>query len=167
MQTVLSILSTTTLRWQSLAENVPADLLVRAPAAGEWSAMECLVHLIDTESYVFPVRVRAFLAGRNFPAFNPEIQGTKFDSQANPLKYVSLFAQLRKESLALVSTLTPADMPRMATHAELGPVSLEQLLNEWAGHDLDHTIQAERAIMQPFIHACGPWQKYFAANLIK
>lgn len=33
-------------------------------------------------------------------------------------------------------------------------------------HDLDHGIQAERALMQPFIHASGPWQPYFAANRI-
>ena len=166
MQSVNSILTTTPLRWQSLVENVPAELLFRSPADGEWSAMECLVHMIDTERFVFPVRVRAFLAGQGFPAFNPEAQGTKLTPDTSALKLVSLFSNLRKESLALVATLTPADLPRMATHAELGPVSLEQMLNEWAGHDLDHTIQAERAILQPFIHACGPWQKYFSANLI-
>jgi len=167
MQTVLSILSTTPSRWLSLAENVPAELLLREPLVGEWSAVECLAHMIDTERYVFPVRVRAFLAGLDFPAFNPENQGTKIDAHTSPLKLVTLFSQLRKESLSLLSSLTPADYPRMANHAELGPVSLEQMLNEWAGHDLDHTIQAERAIMQPFIHACGPWQKYFSANFMK
>ena len=41
-------------------------------------------------------------------------------------------------------------------------MTLEQLLQEWAGHDLNHTIQAEQALMQPFITRCGPWRKYFA-----
>jgi hypothetical protein len=167
MQTVIAILSTTVLRWQALAENLPPELLNRPPAPGEWSAMQCLAHLLDTERQVFPVRVRAFLAGQDFPAFNPDAQGTIIDANTQPLKLVALFAQLRKESLVLLSTLTPADLPRVATHAELGPVRLEQMLNEWAGHDLDHTIQAERAVMQPFIQASGPWQKYFAANLIR
>jgi len=24
-----------------------------------------------------------------------------------------------------------------------------------------HTVQAERALMQPFIEGCGPWRPYF------
>jgi hypothetical protein len=26
---------------------------------------------------------------------------------------------------------------------------------------LEHTVQAERALMQPFIEGCGPWRMYF------
>jgi hypothetical protein len=44
-------------------------------------------------------------------------------------------------------------------------VSLSELLHEWAGHDLMHTVQAERALMQPFIQGCGPWQPYFRDHL--
>jgi hypothetical protein len=43
----------------------------------------------------------------------------------------------------------------------MGTVTLRQMLNEWAAHDLMHTVQAERALMQPFIDACGPWQRSF------
>ena len=53
------------------------------------------------------------------------------------------------ESRAARQTHT-ADLPQ-ARHQELGPVTLEQLLHEWAAHDLMHTVQAERALMQPFI----------------
>jgi hypothetical protein len=35
------------------------------------------------------------------------------------------------------------------------------LLHEWAAHDLTHTIQAEKALMQPFIQGSGPWRFYF------
>ena len=31
----------------------------------------------------------------------------------------------------------------------------------WAAHDLNHTIQAERALMQPFMLGCGPWRSFF------
>jgi hypothetical protein len=37
-----------------------------------------------------------------------------------------------------------------------------ELIHEWAGHDLMHTVQGERAILQPFIEGCGPWMPYFA-----
>jgi hypothetical protein len=41
-------------------------------------------------------------------------------------------------------------------------VTLSEMLHEWAGHDLMHTVQGERAILQPFIEGCGPWKPYFA-----
>ena len=71
LATSRSILATTPLRWQQLVENVPASLLAQRPAPAEWSAVECLVHLLDTEQFVFPARVGAFLAGQDFSAFNP------------------------------------------------------------------------------------------------
>jgi hypothetical protein len=166
MNDYLSILSTTLGRWQSLAEYVPADLLRRRPAPAEWSALECLLHLIDTERFVFPVRVRAFLNEQDLQAFDPETQGAKLEEHTSPAGLVQKFSVLRRESLALLATLTPADLSLTARHSELGLVTLEQMLNEWAAHELDHTIQAERALMQPFIDACGPWQGYFQANRI-
>ena len=69
---------------------------------------------------------------------------------------------------ALWQTFTPtlpADLDRKAVHGELGPVTLDEMLHEWAGHDLMHTVQAERALMQPFIENCGPWKPYFAAHI--
>ena len=42
-----------------------------------------------------------------------------------------------------------------------------EMVHEWAAHDLNHTVQAERAIMQPFIRGCGPWQKYFSDHLVR
>jgi hypothetical protein len=69
---------------------------------------------------------------------------------------------MRVASLELLARLTPADLSRTARHSELGSVTLEQLLHEWAAHDLMHTVQAERALMQPFIAGSGPWRGYFA-----
>jgi hypothetical protein len=40
-------------------------------------------------------------------------------------------------------------------------ISLRDLLNEWAAHELMHIVQAERAIMQAFIPGTGPWRGYF------
>jgi hypothetical protein len=46
-------------------------------------------------------------------------------------------------------------------HPALGTVTLAQMLHTWAAHDLNHTIQAERALMQPFMLGCGPWRSFF------
>ena len=158
---ILPVLESTPARWIALCETIAPELLHRKPAAEEWSALDCLIHILDTEKNIFPMRVRAFLAGDNFPAFNPDQEGMHGASQT-PAELAGEFISLRAGSLALLKTLSAEDLARTALHAELGLVTLEQMLQEWAGHDLNHTIQAERALMQPFIAGCGPWRKYFA-----
>ena len=159
LEMVTSVLVTTSTRWLSMTEVLPTELLNRQPAAGEWSATECLIHLLDTE-HIFPARVQAIMAGRAFPAFDPDTQGTK-DASASPAQLAREFARLRQSSLAVLQGVTPGDFKRSGEHSELGIVTLEQLLHEWAAHDLNHTIQAERAVMQPFIEGSGPWRIYF------
>lgn len=164
MDNVLSaaraVLSTTAQRWLDVARLLPEELLSRAPAPGEWSAAECLGHLLDTERAVFPARVQAILAGHDFANFDPDAQGTP--PGLLPVGSMAAeFAQLRAGSLAALDHVRPADLARTARHSELGIVTLDELLHEWAAHDLMHTVQAERALMQPFIAGCGPWRPYF------
>jgi len=163
MAWIRAVLTTTPARWNELAAALPPGLLQRPPAPGEWSALECLQHMIDTEN-VFQFRVRALLQGQDFPAFNPDEEGAA-PGETPPAAVAARFAQLRAESLELLARVGEADLPRSARHAELGPVTLGQMLHEWAGHDLMHTVQAERALMQPFIEGCGPWQIYFTDHV--
>ena len=164
---VRTVLITTPLRWTNLTQTLTDELLNRPPAEGEWAALDCLQHIVDTERWVFPVRVKAFLAGEDFPAFDPDSQGEISSRQLLAAELAAEFAALREESLALLETLTPADLPRTAVHAELGEVTLEEMLNEWAGHDLMHTVQAEHALMQPFIAGVGPWETYFTDHVAR
>jgi DinB superfamily len=158
---VRALLSSTPSRWEALTRTLPDALLTRAPAPGEWAAVDCLRHLLDTERGVFPVRVRAFLAGEDLKAFDPDKEGSPDAGQA-PSALAAELTRRRAESLALLATVTPADLARTASHSEYGQVTLEQMLYEWAAHDLNHTIQAERAVMQPFIAGSGPWRSNFA-----
>ncbi len=159
-----AVLSVTPTRWASLTQTVPADLLSLPPVPGEWSALECLQHLVDTEP-VFQFRIDAFLAGRDFPAFDPDSQGTKPDARRKPADLAAEYTRLRTLSLEALARLTPADLDRQAIHQELGRVTLSEMVHEWAAHDLMHTVQAERALMQPFIKDCGPWQGYFKDHI--
>src|SRR5215472_11087062 len=65
------LLSITPGRWQSLVEAAPDELLQRAPAPGEWSAAQCLDHLLVAERAVFGARLRAILDSRDLPVFDP------------------------------------------------------------------------------------------------
>ena len=167
LQSVRSILEITPTRWLNLTESVATDLLVQPPAPGEWSAVDCLQHLVDAERWVFPARVRCLLAGQDFPAFDPDSQGTKPAVDQNPAGLAAEFARLRADGLQALEAVTLADLPRQARHQELGIVSLSELLHEWAAHDLMHTVQAERALMQPFIQGCGPWHHYFQDHIAR
>lgn len=155
-----AVLAVTPARWRALAVSLPGELLERTPKPGEWSALDCLRHIVDTERWVFPVRVRAFLAGNDFASWDPDTEGTHSGDQP-AVAVAEEFARLRDDSLALLATLTAADLARTARHSELGTVTLGEMLHEWAAHDLMHTVQAERALMQPFIAATGPWRNTF------
>jgi hypothetical protein len=161
-----TILGMTSGRWAGLTGRISPELLSRQPSPGQWSALECLQHLVDTEP-IFSTRVRAFLAGQDFPAFDPDSQGTLLDAGRPPVELARTFANLREESLAALSQLGPADLGRKVRHQELGPVTLGEMIHEWAAHDLMHTVQGERALMQPFISGSGPWQPYFADHVAK
>jgi len=160
---VQSVLETTAPRWLTLAAVLPRDLLHRSPAPGKWSAVECLRHLRDAERDVFPVRVRAFLAGQNLTPYDPVAQASG-DAGETPLALAEDFARLRQESQALLAQVQPADLNREVIHGEYGPVQLAELLHQWAAHDLMHTVQAEQALMQPFVAGSGPWRSGFVAH---
>jgi DinB family protein len=162
---IRTVLTTTPARWQQLTGTLPTDLLRRAPAVGEWSAADCLKHLLDTERFVFPVRVHAFLEGQErFAAFDPDAQPAPAEPPSAAEMAVS-FAQARTQNLTLLASVAAGDLGRSAVHGELGPVTLGQMLHEWAAHDLMHTVQAERALMQPFIAESGAWQVYFRDHI--
>jgi hypothetical protein len=150
-------------RWRAIATGLDRELLARAPATGEWSALQCLGHAADTEAQVFASRIRAIKDGRpELPSYDPDVQATPVTPISDPAAIAERLVAQRRDSLALLATIVDEDLDRGSRHLELGPVTLRELLNEWAAHDLMHLVQAERAVMQPFIPASGPWRHYFA-----
>lgn len=159
-----AILASTPSRWQFLIDNYPLELLEARPAPNEWSALECLQHLVDCERISSPVRLKTFMTGGGFPAFNPADDGS---GDVPSVALVPEFVRLRAENMLLVEKFTEADLGREALHAEYGMVTLSQYLSHLAGHDLMHTVQAEQAIMQPLIKGVGPWLVNYEAHLAK
>jgi uncharacterized damage-inducible protein DinB len=156
---VAAMLAAAPPRWNALASLDP-ELVARRPAEGEWSAIETLSHVVDGERGVFLHRVLAIREGRDFAAFDPDAEGSPVARSMREL--AAEFAGLRAASLQELATLSDANLDRTARHAELGIVSMRELLNEWAAHDTMHIVQAERALIQAFIPGSGPWRFYFA-----
>ncbi|MEO0563928.1 MAG: DinB family protein [Chloroflexota bacterium] len=159
-----SILVSTPIRWQYLVDNYPPELLSLAPAAGEWSALACLQHMVNVERDSTPVRLRAFLAGTSFPGFTPQ------DDESKETPHLGLgaeFAALRQQNLSLLNQVSTSDLDKEALHGEYGVVSLSHFLHHLAAHDLMHTVQAEQALMQPFIKGSGAWEVNYTAHIAK
>ena len=161
---VRSMLVVTPDRFKDLTHTLPSDLLQRSPAPGEWSAVECLQHILDAER-VIQFRLGCFQYGADFPGFNPDQEGTRIIT-SSPAEMAGELAQLRAESLEMIAAIHDSDLDLRVRHQELGPVTLGEMLSEWAAHDLNHTIQAERALMQPYLADCGPWIRYFGDHKI-
>jgi DinB superfamily len=151
------VLSTTPGRWQSLAGTVPDELLQRAPAPGEWSAADCLDHLLLAERRVFGARLRAVLEGGDIVPFDPAAPRDP-EPERTPRQVAAALAAARDENLAVLSGLTPADLERSGRHPEYGTLALHVVLSTWAAHDLQHTVQAEEALMQAFLPGTGPFR---------
>lgn len=115
-------------------------------APGKWSVSEVLRHLADAE-LVWGYRLRRVLTEAR-----PALEGYDQDEWAERLGYahaepdesLALFTVIRHANLRLIRRTTPADLGRVAVHAERGEVELGRLLRHNAGHDLLHLRQIER-----------------------
>jgi hypothetical protein len=163
LDSVRRILSTTAGRWQGLVESAPEELLQRPPGPGEWSAADCLNHLLVAERKVLGARLRAILDGRDMTAFDPSAPREP-EPECTPREVVAALAAERARNLDVLGRLTPADLERSSRHPEYGMLALHVILNTWAAHDLQHTVQAEEALMQAFLPGTGPFRVRFAAH---
>lgn len=121
------------------------------PAPGEWSANECVGHLIEAERRGFAGRIRTILGGLRSdgsfapPALEtwdpPAVAAARRDDQRPPAELANEFAELRAESVELVRSLTPEDLERGGIHPEVGALRVDELLGEWVHHDRNHIRQ--------------------------
>jgi len=162
---IFAVLKTTAERWNHLTDSLPTDLLSRRPVPDTWSARDCLQHLIDTEK-VFLYRVQCFLEGRDFPNFDPNVDGSKPVADRPAAELAREFAVVRQNAIGVLQKLSEEDLDRRARHSDLGLVTLREMLYEWAGHDLMHLSQVNRALLQPFLLNCGPWKRYYTKYVI-
>jgi len=132
---------------RSLIANAGPDLRTR-PESGEWSALECVAHIVDAE-VVASGRYRWILAHDQ-----PELIGYDQDLWVDKLHHppeepdelLALFEPLRRANLALWRRTTATQRDRVGLHRERGPESYELTFILIAGHDRFHLAQARRAL---------------------
>jgi hypothetical protein len=117
-------------------------------AEGEWSALELIGHLTQSE-VVTSARYRWILS-EDDPVLVPYDQDLWVErlrtNDADPNQLLDLFSTLRRANLRLWERSTDADRSRTGQHLERGTESYELVFRLIAGHDRLHYQQALRAL---------------------
>jgi hypothetical protein len=134
-------------RWRNLIDRAGAHLRTR-PDSGDWSALDCLSHMADSE-LITSTRYRFVLAESNpvLASFDQDawmaLVGHSHDDPSVLLEY---FTALRRANVALWRRTSIADRSRIGIHSERGPESYGLLFKLQAGHGRLHLAQAEAAL---------------------
>jgi hypothetical protein len=151
---------------RALLANATAEDFDWQPAPERWSISMVLAHLADVEvkGFVSRFRIIAGEADPLLPAYDQLAlfrSGTKFDGMTE----LDRFERQRRETLAWLRSLPPSVGPRTGRHGELGPLTFDQLLHEFAFHDLGHIRQIiELYRSHVFFPKMGVFQSYYKIN---
>ena len=163
MQPAISLLEKTPRLLETMLGDLSGELLHWKPAADRWSISEVLAHLAALEQ-VYAERTLRMIA-EDCPAL------VKYDqlgaasrgeySRGSAGENLGQFTRTRRSTLALLVGLPPSAGARTGLHSELGSVTLAQMLNEWANHDLGHLRQVAKLYRAYCFHPhSGPFMKY-------
>jgi hypothetical protein len=109
------------------------------PAPQRFSIAEVMAHLCDTETQVFRTRLERMVNEDNPPldAYDQEAIAAAGGYAGRSVQATwQDFQKHRTANLTYPRSLPAAIGARLGRHPELGPITIAQLLNEWAFHDL-------------------------------
>ena len=162
-QNVISFLEKTPKVLETLLAGTSEETLSWKPAPDRWSIAEVLAHLAAIET-LYGQRAQR-MATEDSPVLEKYDPGRASAeghyAQGDAEAYLAAFAEARQGTLAFLSMLPPTAGERSAQHAEMGRITLSQMLHELASHDLGHLRQiAELYRALEFYPYAGPFQKY-------
>ena len=144
LKNVLEILATTPQKLrQEIATFSRREMLAR-PAPGKWSVQEILAHLADVEEFGMRGRVAAMIEQENpiLHAFDQDARAVESKySTLDPRRSLARLEEQRRVNVKWLRRLRPAQLKRRGRHEKVGAISVEELITEWAFHDLGHLKQ--------------------------
>jgi hypothetical protein len=133
------------------------------PAPDRFSVAEILAHLSHAEGHCYRLRLDRFISEER-PEFEPYEAAAHGDrySDRDPEEDFAHFEEQRDTNLEMLRGLPPGSGERLAVHREAGEITLAQMLNEWALHDLGHVRQvAELVRAGKYLAGAGPLAKFY------
>ena len=151
---------------RTLLTNATRDDFDWQPSPERWSISMVLAHLADVEMRGFMSRFTA-IAAQEDPFLAAYDQLTLFhdNKKFDGLAELGTFEHERRETLALLRSLPASMETRTGRHEQLGSISIGQLVNELAFHDLGHIRQViELYRSHAFFPKMGEFQRYYKIN---
>jgi hypothetical protein len=148
--------------FRALLTGISPEQACWKPTPDRFSIAELLEHLSHIEAHCFRIRFDETLAADN-PEFEPYDQNAYYAqgaySNRDAEDSLAHWEEQREDNLEFLRGLDPKVLSRTARHTVLGPFTLENLLNEWALHDLGHVRQlAELVRAQLYYPEIGPFR---------
>ena len=133
-----------------------------------WRPRDVVGHLITGELTDWLARTQRILedgTSREFDRFDRTAMLER-DRGASLEELLDRFAELRAKNLAeFASLVSDDDLSKLGMHPSLGEVTLDNLLNTWAVHDLDHVGQVFAGLAGSHDADVGPWKIYLGMLL--
>jgi hypothetical protein len=132
------------------------------PAADRFSVAEVLAHLSHTEGHCNRLRVDRIMSEERpaFEGFDAKDYLDKYRG-ANAEDAFDHFEEQREINVEYLRGLPPGSGDRIGLHRIAGELTLAQLLNSWAMHDLGHIRQvAELVAARKYLAGAGPMARY-------
>jgi len=133
------------------------------PAPGRFSVGEVLSHLSHAEGHCYRARLDRFLNEEN-PEFESDDAQHHLELYRNmdPEDAFDHFEEQRETNIEALRDLPPGAGERKAVHRKVGPITMAEMLNEWALHDLGHIRQiAELVRARKYLAGAGPLAGFY------
>jgi hypothetical protein len=128
------------------------------PSPERFSVAEVLAHLSHSEGDCYRMRLERFMTETR-PEFESDDAQMYLDlyRDADPDEAFDHFKDQRRANIKFLRHLPDDARDRVALHREFGEITLAQMLNEWALHDLGHIRQiAELVRARKYQAGAGP-----------
>jgi DinB superfamily len=161
-----AILENTPVLIERVVKGYSQQTLQWRPNPERWSVAMVLAHLAEAEVTCFRTRLSRTVT-EDCPVLEPYDQWlhlrarTEFDVDVS----LSTFACERAQTLTFLRTVPRDALTRRCQHQKFGLMTFENLVNEFAFHDMGHLRQIlELFRAQAHYPKMGGWRKYYSVN---
>ena len=131
-----------------LVAGAAQNKLYERPEASKWSVGELVAHLADAEiGCSWRYRQMIEHNGSALVPYDQELWNTLGSYGSRRLsESLPLFRLLRENNLRMLDSLAAEQWERYGMHAERGRMSVRDLVQQIAGHDLNHVEQIRKIL---------------------
>lgn len=138
---LLDLMNEAPRRIEAIVRGLPRARFSWTPAPGNWSILEVLLHLRDSEAGLEAALVHAGLASKA-----SEPSAARLERDAPPFEVLREWKRLRRDTSQRLRHISGSGWQMSVVHPHAGTIPLEQVVAHQADHDHRHLRQIERIL---------------------